>query len=107
MAQRLDATYSPMSRWSKAWGWVEIGEDGMSHIRDRDRTCLRPLTLRIIVPAPYALHQPDIPLCVLPGPPLPRPHNDHTLYGRLRGESRCLPWCPTPHTRSSLLHRAK
>ena len=62
-----------MSRWSKEWGWVGIGEDGMSPIRDRDRTCLRPLTLRIIVPATYALHQPDIPLCVLPGPRFPGP----------------------------------
>jgi hypothetical protein len=44
----------------------------MSQILRRDRTCLQPLTFSMIVPATYALHQPDITLGVLPGP-LPGP----------------------------------
>jgi hypothetical protein len=30
MAQSLDATYPIIARWVQEYGWIEIGQDGMS-----------------------------------------------------------------------------
>ena len=31
MAQSLDATYPTIARWVQEYGWIEIGQDNMSH----------------------------------------------------------------------------
>ena len=120
MAQRIDATYPTITRWVMGYGWIEMGHDDMSRsfVRALDEgglvwegqedyatldDALQDLEAGLVawmreqhrlVPY-YTCHQPDIPLCVLPGP-RPRPQADPTLYGRTRGESRCSPWFPKP-----------